>query len=682
MSRSWWFAFALGLSAAGAQADPALVILVGDSTMAPQTGYGDALCQRLEPALACLNLGRGGRSTSSYRAEGLWDRAMARVRARAPGTAVHVLIQFGHNDQPGKPGRSTQLATEYPANLMRYVADVQAAGGVPVLVTPLTRRSFKGDQLVDDLQPWAEAMRDVAARQKVPLIDLHARSGAAVRPLGSATADELAMGIAGDATFDRTHVGEKGACVFAEMMSREMALAMDALATPRRPAVDCADVPAPTGKADAVHLNRATWDQPGWAVGTMGGRGGRIVRVTTLKAGGPGSLSAALGESGPRLVVFEVGGRIELDGASLELSNPFITIAGQTAPAPGISLINGRLNLRTHDVIVQHISLRAGAPVRSQRGGSGQGRGRGSITTRGGASQVIVDHCSFSVSTEEVLSISGPRFERPDLAAWERATSHEITYSNNLITQGVSDPHFAEGGNSGRGLIDDNVTGVLFLGNLYAGERDALFKGSDVLFTGGVNAALVNNLIVEPAARGLHDNLAGPEREDRAPAVGKLALVGNVLRHGPDAPPGAPLFSLGGQGDVELHLQDNIAIDANGDAAPLTGRNTAGAASMRQVSAPATPYLPPRLRVLPNDELEREILLSAGSRPWARDPVDIKALSGVPRGRSRLIHSADDSPEGAQDLPTARVFDETQWQLSDMSPKAGWGSLVRQPASR
>jgi lysophospholipase L1-like esterase len=67
-----------------AAADPPAVLLVGDSTMAPQTGYGDALCERLEPAVACLNLGRGGRSTLSYRAEGLWHRVIARLQAARP----------------------------------------------------------------------------------------------------------------------------------------------------------------------------------------------------------------------------------------------------------------------------------------------------------------------------------------------------------------------------------------------------------------------------------------------------------------------------------------------------------------------------------------------------------------------------------------------------------------------
>ena len=114
-------ACALAMGAAAAAAEPPAVLLVGDSTMAPQTGYGDALCQRLEPAVACLNLARGGRSSLSSRAEGSWGRVMARLEAGQPGVVRHVLIQFGHNDQPGKPGRSTDLATEFPAQLAGYV---------------------------------------------------------------------------------------------------------------------------------------------------------------------------------------------------------------------------------------------------------------------------------------------------------------------------------------------------------------------------------------------------------------------------------------------------------------------------------------------------------------------------------------------------------------------------------
>ena len=74
---------------------------------------------------------------------------------------------------------------------------------------------------------------------------------------------------------------------------------------------------------------------------TDGGKGGRIVRVTTLAKDGPGSLAEALAAKGPRIVVFEVGGAIDLERSTLEISEPFVTIAGQTAPSPGITLLRG-----------------------------------------------------------------------------------------------------------------------------------------------------------------------------------------------------------------------------------------------------------------------------------------------------------------------------------------------------
>ena len=131
------------------------IILVGDSTTAVQGGWGGSFCaEHVTSFAACVNLARGGRSSGSYLAEGSWELALA--EARAPGYLNQwILIQFGHNDQPGKPGRSTDLATEFPANLRRYVNEARAAGAEPVLVTPLTRRMFKDGVLQDDLGPWA-----------------------------------------------------------------------------------------------------------------------------------------------------------------------------------------------------------------------------------------------------------------------------------------------------------------------------------------------------------------------------------------------------------------------------------------------------------------------------------------------------------------------------------------------
>ena len=249
------------------------IVLVGDSTMAVKSGWGAAFCgDHLSSFVACVNLARGGRSSGSYRAEGSWALALKEIGSGG-FAETYVLIQFGHNDQPGKPGRSTDLATEFPANMKRYVEEVRAAGGMPVLVTPLTRRQFKDGKLIDDLGPWADAVKAVAAQTNTPLIDLHAKSMVAVQALGPVEAMTLAQAapdprvreaarsgttvearfydppVPGAATpttsapapapqqanaaaepmgqpkvaFDYTHLGHDGAEVFASMVAKDLA---------------------------------------------------------------------------------------------------------------------------------------------------------------------------------------------------------------------------------------------------------------------------------------------------------------------------------------------------------------------------------------------------------------------------------------------------------------------------
>ena len=222
-------ATALGASAADAPAPPptatkieaSKIILIGDSTVAVQGGWGSSFCaEHVTSFAACLNLARGGRSSGSYIAEGSWELALN--EARAPGyAATWLLIQFGHNDQPGKPGRSTDLATEFPANLKRYVTEARAAGAQPILVTPLTRRMFKEGKLENGLAPWADTITRVAKEMNVPLIDLNARSTAAVQAMGSTAANEFAP-----PKFDYTHLGRKGADYFAAMVTAELATAV------------------------------------------------------------------------------------------------------------------------------------------------------------------------------------------------------------------------------------------------------------------------------------------------------------------------------------------------------------------------------------------------------------------------------------------------------------------------
>ena len=242
------------------------IILVGDSTTAVQGGWGPSFCaDHVTSFLACINLARGGRSTFNYRAEGSWDIALHEMKSGG-FAATYVLIQFGHNDQPGKPGRSTDLVAEFPANLRAYVSEVRAAGAIPVLVTPLTRRGFESGRLQDDLGPWADAIRKVAAEMDVPLVDLYARSQTVVQALGAAQATQFAqvpppadvaaaaqtgttipatplppaatpaqvnailepMGAA-KLSFDYTHLGRSGADFFAGIVTEELSKAVPEL---------------------------------------------------------------------------------------------------------------------------------------------------------------------------------------------------------------------------------------------------------------------------------------------------------------------------------------------------------------------------------------------------------------------------------------------------------------------
>ncbi|MDR7271575.1 hypothetical protein J2X20_004243 [Pelomonas saccharophila] len=419
-------------------------------------------------------------------------------------------------------------------------------------------------------------------------------------------------------------------------------------------------------QSSTAPLHPATYVHAGWAQ-TTGGQGGKVLRVTTLASDGPGSLKAALDTPGPRIVVFEVGGVIDLGGKSWKLREGRITIAGQTAPDPGITLVKGELEVFAKDVILQHISIRPGAYGRAKRSGNDHD----GFSTADGAERVIVDHCSFSWATDENLSVGGRRFEGATPDDWRAHTSHAITYSHNLIYEGLNEAVHIKGEHSKGSLIHDNATQILLLGNVYASnrERNALFKG-------GVWGAMVNNLIYNPGWRAVHYNLIAHEWVGRPYQVGKVTLAGNVYRAGPGTERNLPLFTLGGVGDVQLYEQDNLAVDRQGQPLPMTGRYTTSA----EIIPVRQPYLPAGLNWLPPRELEKLLPLYVGSRPWARDPLDFKQLSDIAEDRGQLIDDeTQNNPAGLpQRKPTQRAFVEADWNLADMSPKAGWQSLFTQ----
>ncbi len=398
----------------------------------------------------------------------------------------------------------------------------------------------------------------------------------------------------------------------------------------------------------------------GWAAHTPGGRGGRILRVTNLNPDGPGSFQAAVLANGPRIVVFEVAGVIDLGRSELKITEPFLTIAGQTAPSPGITLIRGGLDVRAHDVVIRHIRVRTGADGQAKR----SGWEADAFSTAGAAYNVIVDHCTLSWAIDENMSASGPRFNGATPEAWRKGTSHRITFSYNLAAEGLADASHPKGEHSKGSLVHDNVTEILFYRNIWAHnvERSPLFKG-------GVRGSIVNNLIYDPQRRAVHYNLMDLEWGERPHQVGQMSAVGNVLRGGPSTMPRLPFLMLGSVGDLEYHGRDNIAVDQHGEPLPAFGRYGETKARLIEKSEPVAWW--PQLAALPAKAVETHLLAEAGARPWDRDEHDLRVLFFIAEGRGKII---DDEKEvgGYPRVGEVRAaFVEADWDLETMEPRSG-----------
>lgn len=148
------------------------VLLAGDSTVAacppeeyPMSGWGAELLGCLGPRDHVLNFAKGGATTESFIGDGLWDKLLMEV-----GAGNLVLIQFGHNDQ--KHPESLGPSGGYASRLTAFVADVRSRGAHPVLCTPVERCWFRDGRLVPSHGTYPAAVRSIALREEIPLIDL------------------------------------------------------------------------------------------------------------------------------------------------------------------------------------------------------------------------------------------------------------------------------------------------------------------------------------------------------------------------------------------------------------------------------------------------------------------------------------------------------------------------------
>ncbi len=377
----------------------------------------------------------------------------------------------------------------------------------------------------------------------------------------------------------------------------------------------------------------------GWTT-TDGGRGGAIVRVTNLNPDGPGSFKAAVERKGPRIVVFEVGGVIDLGLSTLTISEPYLTIAGQTAPSPGITLIRGGVDIKSHNIIIQHIRVRTGASGSAKRSGW-----EADAMSTVGARNVIVDHCSMTWGLDENLSASGPRFTGKGVEDWRNGTSHNITFSYNLLAESLANSSHPKGEHSKGTLIHDNATGILIYRNVYAHnyERNPLLKG-------GVQAAVVNNLIFNPGAQAIHYNLMDLEWTGKAPCRANSARSATSCE--PAFRPVTTLPSCRSAASATSTIMATT-ISLSDDSASRC-RCSAATRRARPEIVEAAIRLAERVAVLPANEVETHVFASPAPGRGIATHMNSRDLRRCRRPRqdhrrregSRRLSAADADPGG------------------------------------
>ncbi|HEX2833127.1 MAG TPA: right-handed parallel beta-helix repeat-containing protein [Thermoanaerobaculia bacterium] len=337
---------------------------------------------------------------------------------------------------------------------------------------------------------------------------------------------------------------------------------------------------------------------------TDGGLDGALVRVTTLAAEGTGSLKEALQRKGARLVIFDVGGVIDLGGRTLIVREPHLTLAGQTAPDPGITLIRGGLIVETHDVVIEHIAVRPGddAPPELEWTPDALGVRRSSA---GPVHDVVFDHCSATWAIDENLSTSGPGdVEEGNL------TAHDITIRHCLIAEALSHSRHPKGEHSKGTLVHDGVRNVLIEGCVYAHnhERNPRVKG-------GASATVLDSVMYDWVSAAVGVGVKG-NRKMLTPA--EVTLAGNLAIAGPSTK--TKVFVKGVDPGGRAFLRDNLLFGI--------------AAHDERVIASEAPIASRD----PRQAAERA-LKTAGARPARRDPIDARIIRSVIEGDGRIIDS-------------------------------------------
>ncbi len=354
----------------------------------------------------------------------------------------------------------------------------------------------------------------------------------------------------------------------------------------------------------------------GAGVGTSAGSGpnrvgGAIIHVTNLNDSGPGSLREALEASGPRIVVFDVSGYIALR-KRIFITEPYVTLAGQTAPYPGISLRDSGLQIKTHDVLVQHIRIRIG-DVPTQEGYS-----KDAIVIRGdggGAYNIVVDHISTSWSTDENMSTY--------------SKVRNVTIANSITSEALWHSIHPRGPHSMGFLVGQKTRNLLVLGNLFAHNNQRNMRGK-----GGTSTLFVNNLIYN--WRGAGGDKGGATEFGSNNGRLETSVVGNVYIRGLDSRSKENAHPIVIRRDVQAGSKVYVE-DTESDTSSIVLVNTG-----ENVKVNTPPNWIPNLIAKKSREVKHSVLNNAGARRSDKDPVDLRILRDVQNGTGRIIDSQKD----------------------------------------
>ena len=242
---------------------------------------------------------------------------------------------------------------------------------------------------------------------------------------------------------------------------------------------------------------------------SFGGRGGKVIVVTSLDDNGPGTLREACEQGGARIVVFNVAGIIKLK-SPLIIRAPYITIAGQTAPGDGVCVAGETMWVNTHDVVVRHMRFRRGETFVGRRDDAFGGNPVGNI---------MIDHCSTSWGLDENISFYRHMFNPGDGSKELKLGTVNVTIQNTISSQALDTYNHAFGSTLG----GENCT---FMRNLWANNAG---RNPSIGWNGVFN--FINNVIYNWVHRSV----------DGGDYTALYNIINNYYKPGPLTPKNTPV---------------------------------------------------------------------------------------------------------------------------------------------